>query len=36
LLRRDAEGRWPVFFSAIRGYLGEAAEQQLRAIGYRG
>ncbi|MNZ32654.1 hypothetical protein D3C78_499860 [compost metagenome] len=36
LLRRDAEGRWPVFFSAIRSYLGEAAEQQLRAIGYRG
>jgi uncharacterized protein (TIGR02646 family) len=36
LLRRDAEGRWPAFFSAIRSYLGEAAEQQLRAIGYRG
>lgn len=36
LLRRDAAGRWPAFFSAIRSYLGEAAEQQLRAIGYRG
>ena len=36
LLCRDAEGRWPAFFSAIRSYLGEAAEQQLRTIGYQG
>lgn len=36
LLRKDARLNWPPFFSAIRHYLGSAAEQQLQAIGYNG
>jgi len=36
LLTKNANQRWPAFLSAIRHYLGEAAEQQLQAIGYRG
>ena len=36
LLKKDNDGNWPAFFSAIRGYLGEAAEQQLIAINYNG
>lgn len=35
-LTKSANQRWPAFFSAIRNYLGEAAEQQLQAVGYRG
>ncbi|WP_287605186.1 retron Ec78 anti-phage system effector HNH endonuclease PtuB [Thiothrix sp.] len=36
LLRRNADDHWPRFFSAIRSYLGEAAEEQLKAINYQG
>lgn len=36
LLRRNADGHWPAFFSAIRSYLGEAAEDHLKAIHYQG
>lgn len=36
LLKKDAQHHWPPFFSAIRHYLGDAAEQQLQAIGYDG
>lgn len=36
LLTKNANHHWPAFFSAIRYYLGRAAEQQLQAIGYRG
>jgi uncharacterized protein (TIGR02646 family) len=35
-LKKDNNKHWPAFFSAIRDYLGEAAEQQLRAINYNG
>jgi len=35
-LKKDAQGHWPAFFSAIRNYLGNAAEQQLNDIGYNG
>lgn len=35
-LRRDARGNWPAFFSAIRCYLGQAAEQHLQNMGYQG
>lgn len=35
-LTKNANQHWPSFFSAIRNYLGEAAERQLQAIGYRG
>lgn len=35
-LRRDASGNWPAFFSAIRCYLGQAAEQHLQRMGYQG
>lgn len=35
-LKKDAQGHWPKFFSAIRDYLGHAAEQQLNDIGYNG
>lgn len=36
LLKKDAQQHWPPFFSAIRHYLGNAAEQQLHAIAYDG
>lgn len=36
LLKKDALRHWPPFFSAIRYYLGNAAEQQLQALGYDG
>ena len=36
LIRKDAKGNWPRFFSALRDYLGSAAEEQLRNIGYIG
>jgi uncharacterized protein (TIGR02646 family) len=35
-LKKDDHNHWPAFFSAIRDYLGEAAEQQLNDIGYQG
>lgn len=34
ILSKDKNGHWPAFFSSIRGYLGQAAEDQLAAIGY--
>jgi uncharacterized protein (TIGR02646 family) len=36
LLRKDGNNRWPKFFSAIRSYLGSAAEEQLGATKYDG
>jgi len=36
LLTKDVQGRWPAFFSALRDYLGEAADAQLISIGYHG
>lgn len=36
VLKKDKYNHWPAFFSAIRDYLGEAAEQQLKDIGYNG
>lgn len=36
LLRKDKKGNWPKFFSAIRAYLGKAAEKHLREIGFNG
>lgn len=36
LLRKDSHQQWPRFFSAIRNYLGKAAEDQLRALNYSG
>ncbi len=36
LLRKDSQQQWPKFFSAIRSYLGSAAEDQLRALNYDG
>lgn len=36
LLTKNSNQQWPAFFSAIRHYLGEAAEQQLQSINYRG
>lgn len=36
LLRKDTNGHWPPFFSAIRSYLGVDAEKQLQAINYIG
>ena len=36
LLRKDSNGCWPKFFSAIRYYLGDAAERQLESIHYNG
>lgn len=36
LLRKDSNGYWPTFFSAIRSYLGVDAEKQLQAIHYIG
>ncbi|NJA05520.1 TIGR02646 family protein [Methylococcaceae bacterium WWC4] len=35
-LKKDEQGHWPKFFSAIRDYLGNAAEQQLNDIEYNG
>lgn len=35
-LKKNVHGYWPAFFSAIRNYLGEAAEKQLNDIGYNG
>lgn len=35
-LRKNSAGYWPKFFTSIRSYLGHAAEEQLRAIQYRG
>lgn len=34
LMRKDADGCWPNFFSALRVYLGNAAENQLALNGY--
>lgn len=36
MLSKNANHHWPAFFSAIRHYLGDAAERQLRADGYLG
>ena len=36
LLKKDEHGNWPRFFSAIRSYLGNASEKQLKAINYQG
>lgn len=36
ILRKDNNDHWPAFFSSIRSYLGQAAEDQLAAIGYQG
>jgi uncharacterized protein (TIGR02646 family) len=36
LLKKNNQDQWPRFFSAIRDYLGKAAEQQLLDIGYAG
>jgi uncharacterized protein (TIGR02646 family) len=36
LLRRNGDQHWPRFFTAIRRYLGNAAEQQLQSIGFIG
>ncbi|MFT4927742.1 MAG: hypothetical protein ACI8WB_003856 [Phenylobacterium sp.] len=33
LLYKDANGHWPSFFSALRDYLGDAAERQLALLG---
>jgi len=35
-LIKDKDGRWPAFFSAIRSYLGSAAELHLKEIHYDG
>lgn len=35
-LQKNAQGYWPAFFSAIRDYLGAAAETQLNTINYNG
>ena len=34
MMKKDANGCWPKFFSALRCYLGNAAETQLIAIGF--
>lgn len=36
LMKKDAHGNWPKFFSALRCYLGRAAEAQLNGIEYVG
>lgn len=36
VLKKDDQEHWPPFFSAIRHYLGNAAEQQLQALNYDG
>lgn len=35
-LRKDPNQHWPAFFTTIRSYLGQAAEERLRAIQYKG
>lgn len=35
-LCKNNDGHWPAFFSALRDYLGDAAENQLSAINYTG
>ncbi|MDT9630855.1 MULTISPECIES: retron system putative HNH endonuclease [Pseudomonas] len=35
-MRRDKNNNWQPFFSAIRGYLGDAAEDQLKADSFEG
>lgn len=35
-LKKNSDNHWTSFFSAIRSYLGNAAEQQLQTIGYNG
>lgn len=35
-LCKNNNGHWPAFFSALRDYLGDAAEKQLSAINYTG
>ncbi|MBL4832428.1 MAG: TIGR02646 family protein [Pseudomonas sp.] len=35
-LKKSSDNHWPSFFSAIRSYLGNAAEQQLQIINYIG
>ncbi|MCX7088743.1 MAG: TIGR02646 family protein [Methylococcales bacterium] len=35
-LRKDNKGHWPSFFTTIRSYLGEIAEEHLRSINYNG
>lgn len=35
-LRKNQKGHWQPFFSAIRSYLGQDAEQHLQNIGYKG
>ena len=35
-LCQNNNGHWPAFFSALRDYLGDAAEKQLSAINYTG
>lgn len=35
-LKKNSDNHWPSFFSAIRSYLGNAAEQQLQVISYNG
>lgn len=35
-MKKDKNGCWPKFFSALRCYLGKAAEVQLDAIGFTG
>ncbi|MEZ9820103.1 retron system putative HNH endonuclease [Shewanella sp. 10N.286.45.A1] len=36
LMKKDGNGCWPKFFSALRCYLGSAAEEQLLTIGFTG
>ncbi|CUB02272.1 retron system putative HNH endonuclease [Marinomonas fungiae] len=36
ILRKNASGHWPKFFTSIRSYLGDAAETHLSAINYNG
>lgn len=36
MLKKNDGGHWPAFFSSIRDYLGDAAEQQLNDIEYNG
>lgn len=36
LLRKDAQNRWPAFFTSIRSYLGCEAEAHLASIQYQG
>ena len=36
MLRKNGAGHWPPFFTSVRSYLGQEAEQRLRSIGYDG